>query len=111
MVKLYKELLSKRNDDDNFLEYAKNYILQVIDVYKEGGVVTNEYTGESMKLNAVELSIYDYIMGSFQLLRSGIAQEMEKNYGLPEGYTHNMFIWSKGVFCNLNNEAYYKLVD
>jgi hypothetical protein len=33
-------------------------------IYKEGDNVTNMLSGESIQLNALELSIYDFIMGS-----------------------------------------------
>ena len=32
-------------------------------LYPEGDTVTNPFSGESCKLNAKELSMYDYIMG------------------------------------------------
>ena len=33
-------------------------------IYEEGDNVTNQFSGESYVLNALELSLYDYIMGS-----------------------------------------------
>ena len=33
-------------------------------IYDKGEEVTNPFSGESYKLNGVELSIYDFIMGS-----------------------------------------------
>lgn len=37
-------------------------------IYNEGDVVTNSFTGEVYGLNNVELSIYDFIMGSQMLI-------------------------------------------
>lgn len=34
-----------------------------LDIYDEGDIVTNPYSGETYLLDAVELSVYDYIMG------------------------------------------------
>ena len=34
-----------------------------IRIYDEGAVVRNRFSGESVELNALELSIYDYLMG------------------------------------------------
>ena len=47
------------------------------EVYNEGAEVTNPYSGESIKLNAIELSMYDLIMGSqmvqkYDLTRKGL---------------------------------------
>ena len=33
-------------------------------VYKKGNTVTNPFSGESYKLNALELSIYDFVIGA-----------------------------------------------
>ena len=34
------------------------------EIYDKGEVVTNRFSGESIELNNVELSVYDFIMGS-----------------------------------------------
>jgi len=34
-----------------------------IHIYDEGGTVQNRFGGASVELNALELSIYDYLMG------------------------------------------------
>ena len=33
-------------------------------IYKEGGTVTNRFTGEEYELNNIELSMYDFVMGA-----------------------------------------------
>ena len=35
----------------------------IIRIYDEGAVVRNRFGGASVELNALELSIYDYLMG------------------------------------------------
>jgi len=32
--------------------------------YNEGGVVENRFTGQSIELNNIELSMYDFVMGA-----------------------------------------------
>ena len=34
------------------------------ELYKEGDIVSNPYSGEEIKLNNIELSIYDFLMGA-----------------------------------------------
>ena len=34
------------------------------ELYKEGDTVTNPYSGEGIKLNNIELSMYDFCMGA-----------------------------------------------
>ncbi len=46
------------------------------DVYTEGGIVENIFTGEPAELNANELSMYDLIMGLTMVLeRTGFKSE------------------------------------
>ena len=50
------------------------------DVYREGGTVKNIFTGEPAKLNANELSMYDFIMGATMVLeRTGFASQKLAN--------------------------------
>jgi len=42
------------------------------EIYSQGAVVTNRFSGESVELNALELSIYDFIMGCNDLQWSGV---------------------------------------
>tara|TARA_R110000765_G_scaffold79408_1_gene156247 strand:+ start:104 stop:331 length:228 start_codon:yes stop_codon:yes gene_type:complete len=41
----------------------KHPFTSAISVYTDGGIVENRFGGDSIKLNALELSIYDSIMG------------------------------------------------
>jgi|TARA_R110000787_G_scaffold4531_1_gene17167 hypothetical protein len=54
-------------------------------VYKEGGEVRNSFSGEKCKLNAEELSMYDFIMGAQLIMEMGAGNEqsiMEMRRGL-----------------------------
>ena len=64
------------------------------DVYSEGCEVRNPFSGETYKLNALELSLYDFIIGS-QMVNFG-----DKNF--PKALT-----W----FRVNNPEAYMVLLD
>jgi len=62
-------------------------------IYKEGGKVTNPYSGESYDLNALELSMYDFVMGASVMSELGMLntphhiQQLRK--GLDWFRTHN----------------------
>ena len=62
-------------------------------IYPKGGIVTNPYSGQSCELNALELSIYDYLKGCESM---GLAAELGK---CLEWFSRN------------NVEAYYTLLD
>ena len=42
------------------------------ELYGEGDTVRNRFSGEEYKLNAIELSIYDYIMGATTMMEMGM---------------------------------------
>ena len=42
------------------------------DIYRDGGVVANRFTGEEYELNNVELSMYDFIMGANIISEMGL---------------------------------------
>ena len=71
------------------------------DIYRDGGIVANRFTGEEYELNNVELSMYDFIMGAT------IMSEM--------GMHHDSMITDlrKGLdwFRQHNPEAYMVLLD
>ena len=64
-----------------------------IQIYDEGGTVQNRFGGASVELNALELSIYDYLMG---------CESMEDWKGLRVGLD-----W----FIQNNSDAYMVLLD
>ena len=71
-------------------------------VYKEGSVVTNPYSGEEIELNNIELSMYDFIMGATVAMEMGI-------FNTP----HHIQELRKGLdwFKKHNVEAYMVLLD
>ena len=61
-------------------------------IYKEGGIVANRFSGEEYELNNVELSIYDFVIGSSMICEMGtndnkIVKDLRK--GLDWFRTHN----------------------
>ena len=72
------------------------------ELYKKGGTVRNRFSGEEYKLNNIELSMYDFVMGSTIVLE------------MPGGYKHtDVSLLRKGLdwFRQHNAEAYMVLLD
>ena len=42
------------------------------DIYEEGATVQNRFSGEEYELNALELSMYDFVMGATIMMEMGI---------------------------------------
>ena len=42
------------------------------ELYKKGDTVRNRFSGEEYKLNNIELSMYDYIMGATTMMEMGM---------------------------------------
>ena len=42
------------------------------ELYDKGDTVRNRFSGEEYKLNAIELSMYDYIMGATSMMELGM---------------------------------------
>ena len=73
------------------------------EVYNEGIIVVNRFSGEEYELNALELSIYDMVMGASMISEmgmSGSSDEIVKD--LRKGLD-----W----FRSNNPEAYMALLD
>ncbi len=73
------------------------------EVYTEGGEVQNPFSGETYELNALELSIYDFIIGCQMVFDS-----------MPHSVTNKRVTdFQKGLtWFRVNNpEAYYVLLD
>ena len=72
------------------------------ELYGEGDTVRNRFSGEEYKLNAMELSMYDFIMGATQMAEMGI-------FNTP----HHIQQLRKGLdwFRKKNAEAYMVLLD
>jgi hypothetical protein len=72
-------------------------------IYDKGEEVTNPFSGESYKLNGVELSIYDFIMGSqhvFAVAPNTVTTKQINDF-------HKALTW----FRKNNIEAYMVLLD
>ncbi len=71
------------------------------DLYSEGAEVANRFTGESIYLNNIELSMYDFVIGSTTLMELGMYDD-ESVDALRKGLN-----W----FRKNNAEAYMVLLD
>ena len=72
------------------------------ELYEEGATVRNRFSGEEYELNNVELSMYDFVMGSTIVLE------------MVGGYKHtDVSLLRKGLdwFRQHNAEAYMVLLD
>ena len=72
------------------------------ELYNKGDTVRNRFSGEEYKLNNVELSMYDFIIGSTMVME------------MAGGYKHtDVDELRKGLdwFRKNNVEAYYILLD
>jgi len=72
------------------------------ELYKEGATVRNRFSGEEYELNAMELSMYDFVIGSTIVLE------------MASGYKHtDVTELRKGLdwFRKHNAEAYMVLLD
>ena len=78
-------------------------------VYDKGTTVTNPFSGESYELNALELSIYDFIMGANIVLEEAYEKDVEPNDRLRKIYDnlHDGLDWFK----EHNAKAYMVLLD
>jgi len=72
------------------------------ELYKEGGTVRNRFSGEEYELNAMELSMYDFIMGATMTAEMGIFNTPNHIQELRKGLD-----WFK----QHNAEAYMILLD
>jgi hypothetical protein len=73
------------------------------ELYKEGDVVANRFTGEETRLTAVELSMYDFVMGCSILF--------EKGMFLDDNKILNEHAEGLQWFRRANPEAYMILLD
>ena len=69
------------------------------ELYKEGATVRNRFSGDKCKLNNIELSMYDFVMGSVIMSEMGMTDVVPNlRRGLDWFRTHN-------------SEAYMVLLD
>ena len=72
------------------------------ELYEEGDTVRNRFSGEEYELNNVELSMYDFVIGSTMVLE------------MAGGYKHtDVILLRKGLdwFRQHNAKAYMVLLD
>lgn len=72
-------------------------------IYDKGESVTNPFSGDSYELNGVELSIYDFIMGSQYVMEVAPKTVTEKQIN----EFHKALSW----FRKNNSDAYMILLD
>ncbi len=72
-------------------------------IYTKGDTVTNPFSGESYELNAIELSLYDFIIGCQMVFDSVPTSATEKRI--------REFQKALTWFRVNNPEAYYVLLD
>ena len=71
------------------------------ELYEEGGIVKNRFSGEEYELNNVELSMYDYVMGATLMCELGMHHD-----GLVTELRKGLDWFRKN-----NAEAYMVLLD
>jgi len=71
-------------------------------VYEKGAKVQNRFGGESCELNALELSIYDYVIGASDMIELGMFNTPKHIQDLRKGLN-----W----FRENNAKAYMVLLD
>jgi len=72
-------------------------------IYEEGAIVPNNFSGEEYELNGLELSIYDFIIGSqmvFEMAPNSVTQKQINDF-------HKGLTW----FRKNNVDAYFVLLD
>ena len=72
-------------------------------IYDKGELVTNPFSGDSYELNGVELSMYDFIMGSQYVMEVAHKTVTEKQIN----EFHKALSW----FRKNNSDAYMTLLD
>ena len=72
------------------------------ELYEKGDEVTNRFSGEKYTLTALELSMYDFIMGAQIVLEMGMIDKPKIIEDLRKGLD-----W----FRTNNNKAYMALLD
>ena len=78
-------------------------------VYDKGTTVTNPFSGEEYELSALELSIYDFIMGANIVLEEAYSKQEEPNDRLKK--IHKDLYKGLDWFKEHNAEAYMVLLD
>ena len=72
------------------------------ELYEEGGMVSNRFSGEEYQLTSEELSMYDFIMGATMIIEVNIKYDTQMISDLRKGLE-----W----FRENNSKAYMTLLD
>ena len=72
------------------------------ELYEEGGMVSNRFSGEENQLTSEELSMYDFIMGATMMMEMNIKYDTQMIADLRKGLE-----W----FRENNSKAYMVLLD
>ena len=72
------------------------------ELYEEGGMVSNRFSGEEYQLTSEELSMYDFIMGATIMMEMNIKYDTQMIADLRKGLE-----W----FRENNSKAYMVLLD
>ena len=78
-----------------------------IQIYSEGATVQNRFGGDSVELNALELSIYDTIMGLDSMYANGFSAVNGITMANQHEETERGLAW----FMKFNPKAYMILLD
>jgi len=104
-----KDLLKKyRNLDGNkYVEEDIPFPVRDLEFFSEPEVVANPYSGVTIKLNPIEVAMYDTTMGAYDLhLVAGNSGKIKTARKLYEE-----FYKGKNWFIENNVEAYMTLID
>ena len=72
------------------------------ELYEEGGMVSNRFSGEEYQLTSEELSMYDFIMGATIMMEMNVKYDTQMIADLRKGLE-----WFK----ENNSKAYMVLLD
>ena len=72
------------------------------ELYEEGGMVSNRFSGDEYQLTSEELSMYDFIMGATMMMEMNIKYDTQMIADLRKGLE-----W----FRENNSKAYMVLLD
>ena len=75
-------------------------------VGKNHETVSNRFTGVKVKLNPVEVAVYDVLMGSYNL-----HLQVGKDDVIQARELYNDFVKGKNWFIDNNPQAYFDLID
>jgi len=82
------------------------HLVKSMMVGKNHETVSNRFTGVKVKLNPVEVAVYDVLMGSYNL-----HLQVGKDDVIQARELYNDFVKGKNWFIDNNPQAYFDLID